>query len=234
MSVRRLLLGCVAAGAILAAPVSASASGGGAARDAGRTPIKHLVVIFDENVSFDHYFGTYPFATNPAGEPRFTPAPGTPSVNGLTDGAPHAQHQPAQPVPVRSLRADHVRPEPRLHAGAAGLQRRAHRQVRAVRRRRVHPPPGGSTRPCRTSDVMGYYDGNTVTALWNYAQHFALNDNSFGTTFGPSTPGAINLVSGNTHGTHAADRRRTRSQTARSSAIPTRPTTTAPAPTRPT
>ena len=51
---------------------------------------------------------------------------------------------------------------------------------------------------------MGYYDGNTVTALWNYAQHYALNDNSFGTTFGPSTPGAINLVSGNTHGTHAA------------------------------
>ena len=40
---------------------------------------------------------------------------------------------------------------------------------------------------------MGYYDGNTVTALWNYAQHFAMSDNFFGTTFGPSTPGAINL-----------------------------------------
>ena len=26
------------------------------------TPIKHLVVIFQENVSFDHYFGTYPNA----------------------------------------------------------------------------------------------------------------------------------------------------------------------------
>ena len=37
---------------------------------------------------------------------------------------------------------------------------------------------------------MGYYDGNTVTALWNYAQNFAMSDNSFGTTFGPSTPGA--------------------------------------------
>jgi phospholipase C len=46
--------------------------------------------------------------------------------------------------------------------------------------------------------VMGYYDGNTVTALWNYAQHFAMNDNSFGTTFGPSAPGAINVVSGYT------------------------------------
>ena len=44
--------------------------------------------------------------------------------------------------------------------------------------------------------TMGYYDGNTVTALWNYAQHYALNDHSFGTTFGPSTVGAINLISG--------------------------------------
>ena len=47
---------------------------------------------------------------------------------------------------------------------------------------------------------MGYFDGNTVTALWNYAQHFAMSDNFFGTTFGPSTPGALNLVSGQTHG----------------------------------
>src|SRR5262249_53441708 len=53
---------------------------------------------------------------------------------------------------------------------------------------------------CKKSDVMGYFDGNTVTALWNYAQHFAMNDNSFGTTFGPSTPGALNLISGETHG----------------------------------
>ena len=48
--------------------------------------------------------------------------------------------------------------------------------------------------------VMGYYDGNTVTALWNYAQNFAMSDNSFSTTFGPSTPGALNLISGQTHG----------------------------------
>jgi phospholipase C len=33
------------------------------------TPIKHVVVIFQENVSFDHYFASYPHATNPTGEP---------------------------------------------------------------------------------------------------------------------------------------------------------------------
>jgi phospholipase C len=47
-------------------------------------PIKHVVVIFDENNSFDHYFGTYPRALNPAGEPVFTAAQETPEVNGLT------------------------------------------------------------------------------------------------------------------------------------------------------
>src|SRR5947209_3066296 len=47
------------------------------------TPIKHLVIIFQENVSFDHYFGTYPVALNPHGEPRFVARPGTPTINGL-------------------------------------------------------------------------------------------------------------------------------------------------------
>jgi phospholipase C len=32
------------------------------------TPIKHLVVIFQENISFDHYFATYPHAANPSGD----------------------------------------------------------------------------------------------------------------------------------------------------------------------
>jgi phospholipase C len=47
---------------------------------------------------------------------------------------------------------------------------------------------------------MDYFDGNTVTAYWNYAQNFAMDDNSFGSVPGPSTPGAINVVSGQTHG----------------------------------
>jgi phospholipase C len=50
------------------------------------------------------------------------------------------------------------------------------------------------------SIVMGYYDGNTVTALWNYAQHFAMSDNHFSTMFGPSSVGALNLIAGYTTG----------------------------------
>src|SRR6202790_4369345 len=43
-----------------------------------KTPIKHLVVIFPENVSFDHYFGTYPNAQNNPGETSFHASSSTP------------------------------------------------------------------------------------------------------------------------------------------------------------
>jgi phospholipase C len=62
------------------------------------------------------------------------------------------------------------------------------------------PTDPGCTDMVHKKLVMGYYDGNTVTDLWNYAQHFAMNDNFFGTTFGPSTPASFNLISGNTIG----------------------------------
>ena len=49
-----------------------------------KTPIKHLVVVFNENRSFDHYFGTYPNAINVEGEPRFEPKKNTPTqINNL-------------------------------------------------------------------------------------------------------------------------------------------------------
>src|SRR5690348_6178936 len=55
------------------------------ARGTAETPIKHIVVIFGENISFDHYFGTYPKAINPPGEPVFHAAANTPTVNGLNE-----------------------------------------------------------------------------------------------------------------------------------------------------
>jgi phospholipase C len=66
----------------------------------------------------------------------------------------------------------------------------------------VGPPPSPPSMAVfdTTALVMGYYDGNTTTALWNYAQHFALNDNSYGSQFGPSTVGVLNLISGQTNG----------------------------------
>jgi TctA family transporter len=76
-----MTLGVTGAIASGAAPAAQQNAGGDTT-----TPIKHLVVIFDENVSFDHYFGTYPYAANPAGEASFTAKPGTPTVTGLYTG----------------------------------------------------------------------------------------------------------------------------------------------------
>jgi phospholipase C len=71
--------------AVVVLSLAALGGSGLAAAQTTATPIKHLIVVFQENVSFDHYFGTYPRALNLPGEPPFVAAPGTPSVNGLTE-----------------------------------------------------------------------------------------------------------------------------------------------------
>ncbi len=169
------------------------------------TPIKHVVVIFGENELFDHYFGTYPHATNPKGEPVFTAAPDTPAVNGFTD----------------ALLNNNPNLNPANGTGAANPFRLDRSQAHTASQNHAYGPEEaafdggkmdlfpkntgaagtGGTGVFNTKGlVMGYYDGNTVTALWNYAQHFAMSDNSYSSTFGPSTPGAINLISGQTNG----------------------------------
>ena len=166
------------------------------------TPIKHLVVIFGENVSFDHYFGTYPTATNAGGTP-FAAQPGTPRVNGLlqhgllTDNPNHfADGTTANPNRLGPDQAvtcdqDHGYTDEQKAYNGGAMDEFVQYTDRETCDPRMYSEPGL---------VMDYYDGNTVTALWNYAQRFAMSDNSYDTTFGPSSPGAINLVSGQTGG----------------------------------
>jgi phospholipase C len=160
------------------------------------TPIEHLVVIFQENVSFDHYFGTYPHAANVDGQP-FNPAPNTPGVNGLSPELLTHNPNSVQPIrlggPTQQVTCDqnHEYQAEQLAFNNGAMDRFVEHTEGEPCAPPVFSVPGL---------VMGYYDGNTVTALWNYAQHFALNDNSYNTTFGPSTPGHLNLVSGQTHG----------------------------------
>jgi len=187
-------LGPTAMPALAASPAQKSPH----ATPATATPIQHLVVIFQENVSFDHYFGTYPNATNPKGEPPFHAAANTPTVNGLTyallNNNPNLN--PANGTgasnPFRIDRSATVTADQdhnylnEQEAFDSGLMD-------------LFPKFTGSG-GTGGNEVMGYFDGNTTTALWNYAQFYAMSDNSYGTTFGPSTPGVINLVSGQTNG----------------------------------
>jgi phospholipase C len=160
---------------------------------ASTTPIEHVVIIFQENISFDHYFGTYPTAANLQGESVFRALKGTPSVNGF--GNPLTDRNPNSSAPFRLTRAQEYTCDqdhdytPEQKAANGGLLDQFPEMVGV----------GGS---CDFGHgpglTMGYYDGSTVTALWNYAQRFSLNDNSYGTTFGPSTVGALNLIAGQT------------------------------------
>jgi len=162
------------------------------------TPIQHLVVIFQENVSFDHYFGTYPNALNPKGEPKFRAAATTPTVNGLNNALLgnnpnlNPNNLAGASNPFRLDRSQAVTPD-QDHDYTAEQQAFDAGLMDLFPLSTGNGGTGGSI-------VMGYYDGNTVTGLWNYAQNFAMSDNSYGTTFGPSTPGVLNLVSGQTNG----------------------------------
>lgn len=156
------------------------------------TPIRHVVVLFQENVPFDRYFGVYPHALNPPGEPRFVARPDTPTVNGL--GEALLTHNPNAANPRRL---------PRQQPGVCGSDHGYTAEQRAEDHGLVDrfvEETGNHDPGCDPTLGLDYFDGNTVTALWNYAQRFALDDNSFGTTFGPSHVGVINLVSGQTHG----------------------------------
>jgi phospholipase C len=191
---RTLLMGGGAAAAAAAAIVLASAHAEPAPLPRATTPIEHVVVIYDENESFDHYFGTYPNAANPAGEPAFTAAAGTPAVDGLSGSLLTANPNGVDPDRIdraNALTCDmnhNYGPEQQAFDG--GLMDKFPQFTAS----------GSCTGARGANLVMDYFDGNTVTALWNYAQHFAMSDNSFGSGFGPSTPGAIELVSGQTHG----------------------------------
>jgi len=173
-----------------------------------KTPIKHIVVIIPENRTFDNLFGTYPHAANIPGEqswsgvpaPKFVARRGTPSANVLPPAL-------LQNNPNRNLNGLTANPM-RLGPGDAYTCDMAHNyepEQQAYDGGAVDRFPqtaSGKGEGCAVdgSTIMNYYDGNTVQALWNYAQHYAMSDNSFSTNYGPTVPGHANIVSGNTHG----------------------------------
>src|SRR5579859_2632151 len=173
-----------------------------------KTPIKHLVVIFNENVSFDHYFGTYPNALNPEGEPLFEPARNTPrDINNLLASPALLDNNPnLNPAngtgAVNPFRLDRTQANTadQNHGYTAEQQAFDGGKLDLFPLRTGAATSGGAGAFGTKGQVMGFFDGNTVTALWNYAQNFAMSDNSWSDTFGPSTPGALEMFSGQTNG----------------------------------
>jgi phospholipase C len=156
------------------------------------TPIKHVIVIFQENISFDHYFGTYPNALpNQDGSVYFgAPKAGTPRPNNLRS-AGLLTNNPNGANPFRIDRSVPVTCDQDHGYGDEQFAFDGGLMDRFLKHSCNDAKLGANS-------TLGYYDGNTVTALWNYAQHYAMSDNSFGTSFGPSTPGLLNLLAGTT------------------------------------
>ncbi|MBW4049329.1 MAG: alkaline phosphatase family protein [Proteobacteria bacterium] len=170
------------------------------------TPIRHLVVIYNENVSFDHYFATYPKAANPKGEPAFHARPGTSGVDGLSGTLlrdnPNFANAANGADAANPFRMDRTQAATADQNHAYTAEQQAYDAGRAdlFPKYTGAATSGGVGAFGTKGQVMGYYDGNTVTALWNYAQHFAMSDRAYTDTYGPSTPGALEVVSGQTNG----------------------------------
>jgi hypothetical protein len=173
-----------------------------------QTPIKHVVIIIPENRTFDNYFGTYPHAANIPGEqswlgvpaPKFVAKRNTPPVNGLTPAL--LQNNPNRSLIGGPANPTRLRPADAYTCDMAHNYEPAQQAYDGGKVDRFPQTASGSGQGCAVdgSTVMNYYDGNTVQALWNYAQHFAISDNHFSTNYGPTVPGHANVISGNTHG----------------------------------
>jgi phospholipase C len=200
-----------AIGAALACSVTAFAEDHDGDRDhravQTATPIKHLVVIFNENRSFDHYFATYPNAGNLPGEPSFHAEQHTPRVNNLANANLLVNNPNFTDTANGSDAAEPFRLD-RTQANTASQNHNYAPEQQAYDNGKADLFPkytgrgtsGGVGAFGTKGQVMGYFDGNTVTALWNYAQHFAMSDNAYTDTYGPSTPGALEVISGQTNG----------------------------------
>ncbi|HEY6330527.1 MAG TPA: alkaline phosphatase family protein, partial [Blastocatellia bacterium] len=139
------------------------------------TPIQHVVVIFGENISFDHYFATYPVAVNPPGQPRFTALAGTPTVNGLSgtlltanpnllntgNGTGAANPFRFNRDQARTADMSHAY-SPEQNAYDLGAMDLFPKYTGSSGGTTILYPPAVAT----TGEVMGYFDGNTVTAMW--------------------------------------------------------------------
>ncbi|MEH7415782.1 alkaline phosphatase family protein [Neobacillus drentensis] len=163
------------------------------------SPIKHTVVIFQENRTFDNYFGTYPYA------PGFQSLPGTPkdvrNFNYVTGSVPREGNgnvynpdSNGNPVyPWHDAGKGEIQETDVNHGYSAMISMADGGKMDKFYQ--VNHDSGKST---DTNDKgllsMSYFDYNEIPAYWQYAQHFAMADNYFQPVYGPSTPGAFYLV----------------------------------------
>jgi phospholipase C len=187
-------------------------------RDLLRRKIKYVFVLFQENRSFDFYFGTYPGATGLFSQPA-SQTPGFVQPIVLTDGTVGTISPFKIPQSVTDVNGHPVLIYPEdtdsvnhAHVGIdTKLDLDANHVARNDRYAIVEQGLAGTlsadgttyTGPVPTQKqvqkgelVVGHVDCDTAPFLWNYADRFTLFDNFFDTVIGPSTPNAIAMIAG--------------------------------------
>jgi phospholipase C len=155
----------------------------------GIETIEHVIVVAQENRSFDEYFGTYPGAEGIPRRPDGTFAVCIPDpalghcvrpyhdTNGFDGGGPH-NHDAS----VRDVN----------HGKMNGFALNTHNSCdghRSRECRKATPGPGG------TPDVMGFHKRAEIPNYWAYADHFVLQDHLFAPSDSWTLPSHLFLVS---------------------------------------
>jgi len=157
--------------------------------EAGIHKIKHVVVIMQENRSFDSFFGTYPGADGiPAKNGQFTVCVPDPRRNGcdrpfydsslVNGGAGHSLANAVTDVDGG-----------KMDGFVRSAEQGASRGCSATK------PPTPVCLPANVPDVMGYHDAREIPNYWTYAQDFVLNDHMFEPVDSWSLPAHLFLVS---------------------------------------
>ena len=176
--------------------------------------IKYVFVLFQENRSFDFYFGSYPGARNLYSQPAAqTPGFTQPFVNAqgqLTTIQPfkipasivnaNGKSVPLYPADTGSVNHSHVPMDMKIHLdenNVARNDRYALTEEGVTLDATGKPTSTPSLLRAQFGElVMSHVDCDTVPFLWNYADRFTLFDNFFDTVLGPSTPNAIAMIAG--------------------------------------
>ena len=178
--------------------------------------IKYVFVLFQENRSFDFYFGTYPGANGlfPQGNKLGFQQPLV-----LTNGkvvplstwkipqsivANNGQTVQIYPEDTDSVNHGHTAMDAKLNLDANHMaQNNRYAFVEEGLKGTLSTDGTTYTGPLPTEQqvqkgelVMGHVDCDTAPFLWNYADRFTLFDNFFDTVIGPSTPNAIAMIAG--------------------------------------
>jgi phospholipase C len=161
-----------------------------------RTPlgihkIRHIVIIMQENRSFDSYFGTYPGAD---GIPGLAGNPG--HVPCLPD--PHRSHcvRPYHDTSATNYGGPHTHGSAMADMGGGYMNGFiAQAEAGKARSCRMLVTPWCSRHP-KKPDVMGYHDGHELPNYWSYANNFVLQDHMFEADSSWSLPEHLFMLSG--------------------------------------